>query len=291
MAGTVFLSCGQNARELKIASKVEGRLKNAPFNLNVFVARATNNLYSLNSDVLERLAYADYFIFINFRRKSGRFPGSLYSHQELAMALALGHSGLLIFSEVGAPNLGVLKFMVPNRPSFSSVSKLLAQISNDVELENWQPSYSRFLRAHELVIRSKVDFLDGAGNRLLGTDISVVVENQSNDLQENVMVHLEAIDGNEPDHLFRSPLKVSGQRRYDAAIPPKASVIFNILIEGERQPVPQAGAFLVSALDLSPLPPLFSDKSEHTMQFRIDARARRPIRFKLVGRRGEYSLQ
>jgi hypothetical protein len=107
------LSCGQNDRELQIADKVRRLLEAPPFGLNLFVARATNNLYSLNDDVLTRLAYADYFLFVNFRRKVDGFPGSLYSHQELAMALALGHRRLLVYSEVDAPNLGIIQLYSP----------------------------------------------------------------------------------------------------------------------------------------------------------------------------------
>ena len=97
---------------MQIAEKICQLLKEPPFGLTVFLARATNNPYSLNEEVLTRLAYADYFLFINFHRKVDGFPGSLYSHQELAMALALGHRQLLVFSERDAPNLGIIQFMV-----------------------------------------------------------------------------------------------------------------------------------------------------------------------------------
>ena len=66
MAGTVFLSCGQNDRDLAIAERIASLLQAPPFGLNVFIARSTNNLYSLNNDVLLKLAYADYFLFVNF---------------------------------------------------------------------------------------------------------------------------------------------------------------------------------------------------------------------------------
>jgi hypothetical protein len=292
MPGIVFLSCGQNDRELQIADKVRQILEAPPFGLNLFVARATNTLYSLNDDVLTRLAYADYFLFVNFHRKVDGFPGSLYSHQELAMALALGHRRLLVYSEVDAPNLGIIQFMVQNRPNFSTDEELLGLIEADVEREQWRPDYSRFLRPKGLMRESALRFADGAGNILDGIPISVVILNQSGDLQENVVIALDRLDGQEPGHRFRSPLKVSAQRRYDAAIPPESSAVFNILIEGSRTASggTTAGAFLISALDLSPLPPLFSDQETHEMEFRLDARAHRPIRFKVCRRNGEYTL-
>ena len=179
MPGMVFLSCGQNDRELQIADKVRCLLEGPPFRMNVFIARATNNLYSLNNDVLTKLAYADYFIFVNFCREIDGFQGSLYSHQELAMAIALGHRQLLVFSEEGAPNLGIIQFMVQNRPNFSTDEELLSQIRDDLTREQWRPEYSRFLRAKEIVQGTSIRFGDGAGNLLEGTPISVVIENLS----------------------------------------------------------------------------------------------------------------
>jgi len=209
MAGTVFLSCGQNKREMQIAKKVEELLSSAPFNLSVFIARATNNLYSLNNDVLDRLAYADYVVFINFRREKRGFSGSLYSHQELAMALALGHRQLLIFSEKGAPRDGVIRFMHQNSPCFTSDDKLLEQLKKDITKENWRSDYSRFLRVKEEVLcQESVTFSDETGNKFNGKAIRVAVENQSNELQEGVIITLEELDGKPAEYMFRSPVKV-----------------------------------------------------------------------------------
>ena len=168
MPGRVFLSCGQNDRELEIADKVRRLLEGPPFRLTVFIARATNNMYSLNQDVLTRLADADYFLFVNFHRKVDGFPGSIYSHQELAMALALGHQRLLVFSERDAPNLGIIQFMVQNRPKFSTDEELLEIVKTDVEREQWRSDYCRFLRPTAVRREQPIHFGDGAGNMLHG---------------------------------------------------------------------------------------------------------------------------
>src|SRR5438105_4314664 len=62
------------------------------------------------------------------------------------------------------------------------------------------------------------------------------------------------MDGKLAEYLFRRPLKVSGQRRYDAAMPPQSSIIFDILMDGTcaTGAATKAGVFLVSALDLAP---------------------------------------
>ncbi len=294
MPGIVFLSCGQNSREVKIARKISALLEGPPFRLNVFIARATNNILSLNKDVLTKLEYADYFIFVNFCRKKSQFAGSLYSHQELAMALALGHEQLLIYSEKGAPDTGIVKLVVQNQAKFTTADELLEKIRADVEKGNWNAAYSRFLRAKQLDKRPGLVFNDGAGNLLVGTGIGIVIDNQSEDLQDSVIVTLEKLDGKEPAYQFRSPLKVSGQRRYDAAIPPGSSIIFDILMDGTcrtaNDAAPKPGVFLVTALDLVPLPALFMDGGDHKMLFRVDARSRKPIRFTLSRKAGEYEI-
>lgn len=198
---------------------------------------------------------------------------------------------MLLFSEEAAPNAGVIQFMLQNRPPFSTPDELLEQVRKDVEREQWRPDYSRFLRAKQLIKRTDVSFGDGVGNVLSGTSIGVVVENQSGDLQDSVVVTLEKVDGKEPAYLFRSPLKVSAQRRYGAAMPPQSVIIFDILMEGTCTGTEtKAGVFLLSALDLSPLPALFEDRDDHEMVFRVDARMRKPIRFKLLRQKGEYTL-
>jgi hypothetical protein len=289
MPGLVFLSCGQNDRELQIAERLRSLLEESPLNLQVFIARSTNNLYSLNNDVLENLGFADYVIFVNFYRERNGLRGSLYAHQELAMALAVGHRRLLIYSEQNAPTEGVISFIVQNRTPLSTPEQLLEQVRDDVAREEWRADYSRFVDISELVQRENIRFADGAGNILSGPAIGVRIANPSNDLQESVIITLERLDGNEPKYEFRSPLKVSGQRRYDAAIPPGGAVIFDILMDGICEPN-RRGAFPVTALDLAPLPTLFDDINDHQLVFRIDARARRPVRFTLVRRDGDYKL-
>jgi len=280
-----------------VANRIKSLLETPSIGLKVYVAAATNNLYSLNNDVIEKLAYADYVIFVNFCRKGEPFPGSIYSHQELAIALALGHKSMLLYTEVDAPKMGIMNFMVLNRPPFNTSDELLTQITEDVKQEEWSPTYSRFLRAKELATRQNVGFGDGVGNQLRGTSIGVVLENLSPDLQETVSITLETLDGKQQEYMFRSPHKVSGQRRYDAAIPPGSSLIFDLLMEGtcttetRTGPIESVGVFLVSALDLAPLPPLFNDGNDHEFVFRVDARARRPTRFTLVREKGNYLLK
>jgi hypothetical protein len=292
MPGTVFLSCGQNDDELVIAERIKSLLEAPPFGLHVFIARSTNNMHSLNNDVMTNLEYADYVLFVNFHRNTLGFPGSVYAHQELAMALALGHRNLLLYSAAGAPTAGVIGFMVQNRRPFTSTDELLDQVREDATMEGWSSTYSRFLRVTGLDERSHVDFRDGAGNLLQGKGIGVVLENHSKDLQDGIIVTLETMDGKPPEYVFRSPLKVSGQRRYDAAVPRGLSVIFDILINGTCTAGSQraTGVFLVSALDLVPLPPLFVDDADHELTFRVDARARQPIRFTLLRKNATYAL-
>jgi hypothetical protein len=293
MPGTVFLSCGQQPSELKVAVKIKSLLEAPPFRLNVFIAASTNNMHSLNHDVLKNLSYADYVLFVNFHRPKSPSQGSIYSHQELAMAHALGHEDILLFSEEGAPDECVMHYMVFNGRPFTTTNQLLSRVRAEVTRAGWNRTHSRFLRVTDLYERDPVDFNDGVGNLLRGKPIDVVLKNQSKDFQEGIIVTLETFDGETPDYLHRSPLKVAGQRGYEAAVPPGSSVIFDILMEGScisagRQ-VP--GAFLVSALDLVPLPPLFDDDDDHEMTFRVDAREKKTHSFHAGAKKGRLRAQ
>ena len=86
----VFINCGQakNADELVTASKIKNRLTELGF--DPYVAVEEQSLRGLTDNIFERLKNSEYFVFIDFKREavSGTqcCRGSLFSHQELALA-------------------------------------------------------------------------------------------------------------------------------------------------------------------------------------------------------------
>jgi hypothetical protein len=86
----VFISCGQNkgSGEQELADEIGGRLKGLGF--DPYVAVGEQSLRGLKENIFGQLNRSEYFLFVDFKReplgKTGFHRGSLFSHQELAVA-------------------------------------------------------------------------------------------------------------------------------------------------------------------------------------------------------------
>ena len=92
----IFISCGQskNSDEITIAKDIATRLDNAGF--RTYVAVAEQILQGVAENIFHQLSKSEYFVFVDFKREylNSMTPpthrGSLFSHQELAVAHYLG---------------------------------------------------------------------------------------------------------------------------------------------------------------------------------------------------------
>ena len=85
----IFISCGQqeNTGERKIANDICQKLIEMGF--EVYVATQEQSPKGIKENIFWRLDESEYLIFIDFKREqlvSGEYKGSLFSHQELAIA-------------------------------------------------------------------------------------------------------------------------------------------------------------------------------------------------------------
>jgi hypothetical protein len=94
----VFISCGQKCDEEKrLATEVRDMLEDSPFNFDAYVADLEHSQKDVMRAVLESLESSEYFLCIDFKREkldgtcgaNGDFRGSLFTHQELAIATFL----------------------------------------------------------------------------------------------------------------------------------------------------------------------------------------------------------
>jgi hypothetical protein len=88
----VFVSCGQRKDfgEAELAEKVGKVLEGLGF--DVYLGIKDNTLDSVRENLFPQLEDSEYFLFIDFRREplgNGEYRGSLFSHQELALATYL----------------------------------------------------------------------------------------------------------------------------------------------------------------------------------------------------------
>ena len=117
----VFISCGQQkgTDEVEVAHKVAEKLEEMDF--EPYIAVEEQTLKGMKENIFRRLSESEYFIFIDFKRErlfklkngsfddTGKHRGSLFSHQELAIATFLDVKPLLFREKEVKEDDGILK--------------------------------------------------------------------------------------------------------------------------------------------------------------------------------------
>lgn len=147
----VFISCGQNkaSDEAAIASDIAARLRVLGF--DPYVATEEQTLLGIRENVFRHLQDSEYFVFVDFCREplGATLPivhrGSLFSHQELAVASYL-ELPVLLFQESGVkPQDGLGGFLQANSCWFSDRSSLAAHVAATVVDNNWRTDWKNAL--------------------------------------------------------------------------------------------------------------------------------------------------
>jgi len=168
----VFISCGQSksSDEVSIASQIKDRLYGLGY--DPYVAVQEQTLRGLKENIFEQLGKSEYFVFVDFKRdllveSSGIHRGSLFSHQELAIASYLDIP-VLAFQESGVKtDDGILRFIQANPLEFRDRHTLANVIADKISQSTiWDPRWR-----NELVLErdatqcSHTQFPDGRSCR------------------------------------------------------------------------------------------------------------------------------
>jgi hypothetical protein len=139
MKAKLFLSCGQNPqyRELDWGEKVASCFRHIGF--DVFFAPRVQDSKSLTEVIFQELQNSDYYVFIDFKREklvppfgvdSFQHRGSLFSHQEFALACYLGLD-IALFREAGTePLAGMTGIVMGNAAEFKDRNDLVQIVEN-----------------------------------------------------------------------------------------------------------------------------------------------------------------
>ena len=130
----VFISCGQqkDTEEIEIARQICSSLKEHGY--EPYIAVEQQCLLGVTDHIFDRIAKSEYFLFIDFRRdelnlgsqngdENEKYRGSLFSHQELAIASFLGKN-VVAFKEQGVRREGISSFIMANASVFSDRKSL-----------------------------------------------------------------------------------------------------------------------------------------------------------------------
>src|SRR5437763_7178299 len=125
MAARVFISCGQSkdTNEVETARQIGQRLRQLGF--SPYIAVEEQTLRGLQENIFEQLRRSEYFIFVDFKRERlgdtspSAHRGSLFSHQELAIASFL-EIPVIALQETGVKrDDGIIRFLQANAVPFS----------------------------------------------------------------------------------------------------------------------------------------------------------------------------
>jgi len=141
----VFISCGQakGSDEVETAAKIGRRLEELGFEYYIAVQEQT--LRGLKENIFGQLENSEYFIFVDFKREqfkdSPECRGSLFSHQEIAIASYLDIT-VLAFQESGVkPDDGILQFLQANATRFTDRHLLPGVIADEIQRRRWNPHW------------------------------------------------------------------------------------------------------------------------------------------------------
>src|SRR5690348_5423915 len=111
MKSKVFLSCGQRPPEMNVAQALKKLLEQRGF--NVYLAINAQTILEINAGIIGELKNSDCYVFVNFRRDQigEKHRGSLFSHQELAIAYALGFERILVVNQRDVLSEGILRYI------------------------------------------------------------------------------------------------------------------------------------------------------------------------------------
>jgi len=138
LPGKVFVSCGQHLPEEKEAAEKIRQLLRDEFHLIPYVAFRVQGLRDIMR-ITDELRSSDYYLFIDFKRRS------LFTHQELALAQHLDFDKVIAFQEEGAPpSEGFLRYTLSNPDKFT-MPELVEKVRSVVKERGWTPDYSRNL--------------------------------------------------------------------------------------------------------------------------------------------------
>ena len=144
MRARVFISCGQSDEsERAVARRIFERLHNLGYEPYLAVEEQTLN--GLIENIFGRLAASEYFVFIDFLREQfanlSDHRGSLFSHQELAVAAYL-RLDVVAIQEAGVRQLdGMMRFVQANAVSFSNRETVPELVEQEIKRHHWQPSW------------------------------------------------------------------------------------------------------------------------------------------------------
>lgn len=145
----IFVSCGQRTEEEKeLSRRLQSRLEELGF--DVYVATNVQSLRDLTEGIFANIKDSEYYIFIDFKRENCNdgntsfYRGSLFTHQELALAKLLGLE-VISFQEEGIRREGMADFIGLNPSVFTDKKSLVDNVLVKAKEQKWRSDWKNQL--------------------------------------------------------------------------------------------------------------------------------------------------
>lgn len=238
----IFLSCGQrkDTDELTIALKIKEKLDKAGY--ETYVATQEQTLSGLRENIFNRLRNSEYFIFIDFKReKIGDtifHRGSLFSHQELAVASFLDHSVLALQEDGVKPLDGMLGALQANAISFTDRNNLPNLIVTEITRRNeWDSCWRNEIVLERDASEDTDPYLQGHLSRFFHIEAR---NRHRTKIATNCYAYLEKLENLSENSILEiktAELKWAGYTLPNAAIMPVSSRLFDAGCVLHSQPI------------------------------------------------------
>jgi hypothetical protein len=232
MRSKVFLSCGQHPSETHVAHALSKLLEQRGY--NVYLAINAQTILEINTGIIGELKNSDCYLFVNFRRDQigDKYRGSLFSHQELAIAYALGFERILVVNQRGVLSEGMLRYIGVNTEGFEGFDDCCDVVARALDRSGWTPDYFRKLRADKLRFSDQLITYGHLAGRFLYVDI-INGRPDIAALEATARLSEYGPSGKplQPSPI-RSPLKATARPGFSHTIFPKSHEAFDLLCVG-----------------------------------------------------------
>jgi hypothetical protein len=298
MPAVVFISCGQGEpREREAAQEVARWLSSKGF--EPYIAVNIQTLLDLNSEVISSLKKSDYFLFINFRRErlpNGKYRGSLFANQELAIAYSLGFENPILINQKEALREGIFGFIVSNSPEFEDYGDLVSVVSSAVENSSWTPDFSRNLTVAGIRWGLDVWYDDHSttdlptGRRFQRHCLADIRNSRIDHAAINTTVRLCGYTDRSSGKWYPSPdrtnLKAAGRYGYTHTIWQQSTEAFDLF----ALPLNESAILLLnSEHDFRKRLTIIDHPGEFELEYEILAQAFQPVKFRVLVELGSHA--
>lgn len=220
----VFISCGQRSDKEKALGSACQRYLKEERGFSTYLAEEVQSLEALTENIFRHLRNSEYAVFIDCARgelSPGKFRGSMFVNQELAIAAFLPIQDCRVFHETGVVREGVVEYLIAKPVQFTTEQELIEKLKE--ETKEWESGWRNGLSLEFLRVVPNVR--DQYGNYADWYHLQVV-NNHRDKYARNCVAYVSNVrnlDQGDEIRVGNFELVWAGTGLYERHIIPKAS--------------------------------------------------------------------